>query len=210
MPHLMAQVRIPRDSGTPEDVSVNTFHFSWDNIAQPLPAVAAGEILGRLSVFYLDVDQYLSAHNANPVEVRVYNMSDPPPRAPILTAPMVPLTFSTGVYPGEVAAVLSFQGVQISGAPQARRRGRIYLGPLSTDTGDDASPDVRPNATFRAGLAAAGENLADSSTADLTWAVYSPTDDALVGITNGWVDNAFDTIRSRGARATTRTTWSVV
>jgi hypothetical protein len=41
------------------------------------------------------------------------------------------------------------------------------------------------------------------------WCVYSPTSNMLFPISQIWVDDAWDTQRRRGVKATTRTTYNV-
>lgn len=209
MPGMKAQVRIPRDSGLPEDVSVNTLHWSWDAIAEPDPAVAGQQIVDKLSTFYSAFDQYLSNQNSNPVEVRVYRMDDPEPRAPVLVADLTPLSYGIGAYPSEVAITLSFQGVKISGENQARRRGRIFIGPLADIGLSESGSELRVSSVIRTAIGDAAADLATILPGeDVAWTIYSPSNDNMVLVTDGWVDNAFDTMRSRGARPTARTLWS--
>jgi hypothetical protein len=44
--------------------------------------------------------------------------------------------------------------------------------------------------------------------AGFAWVIYSPTNNEIYDVEAGWVDDAFDTIRSRGGAATTRTTFT--
>ena len=90
-----------------------------------------------------------------------------------------------------------------------RKRGRVYIGPLSSacttlPTGDQ---DVRIHSTTIGILAASAADMANT-TEDVTWEVYSRADDDFYAITAGWVDNAFDIQRRRGAIASVRTTWT--
>jgi hypothetical protein len=56
-------------------------------------------------------------------------------------------------------------------------------------------------------LAKALRDLIDASVTETTWslAVYSVADAVAREVTNGWVDNAWDTQRRRGIDATART-----
>jgi hypothetical protein len=122
--------------------------------------------------------------------------------------------------PNEVALCLSYQAVAISGESQARRRGRIFFGPLcNTANTLSATGECRPSAALVTALCGAATLLATpaaTAAGDLVhWAVYSPTtdltetiDDAFQDVDNGWVDNSFDTQRRRGRDATARTTWT--
>jgi hypothetical protein len=55
--------------------------------------------------------------------------------------------------------------------------------------------------------------LANLGGVDVQWCVYSPTtpgdmSDKFKQVTRGWIDNEWDTQRSRGLRATLRNGWA--
>lgn len=112
---------------------------------------------------------------------------------------------SQSTLPREVAICLSFQGLRIPGTPQARRRGRIYIGPVGTSVQTAGRPT---SATRTALLTAAQQLYTDIQTVDASyrWAVWSTRDGTAVPLHDAWVDDAFDTQRSRGNAPTTRTT----
>jgi hypothetical protein len=114
----------------------------------------------------------------------------------------------SGGFPHEVAMCLSYRGQAEVGVPQRRRRGRIYIGPLSDQTGNisRSGGDVRPSDNARATVANAAARLRNRS-GPAIWATLSSTDGVAVPVVNGWVDNAYDTQRRRGTKATLRTTW---
>jgi hypothetical protein len=107
--------------------------------------------------------------------------------------------------PEEVALVLSMQGEKVSGFPQNRRRGRVYIGPISTN----CNVDGRPTAITLTNLTDAAATLWDDikQIVGHHWSVWSTVDQDMVHITDGWVDNSFDTQRRRGVQVTSRTTW---
>lgn len=209
---LRAQTRIPYFTNLPEDVVTNTFHFYSDDVTPYEDACSY--LSGRIQTFYEVC--YGGTYGApwvswDDVVVNWYNMSLPAPRPPfIVPIPIAGVTVADNVCPPEVSVVLSFQGVPLSGTPQARRRGRIYLGALGTSWvfhGDDETFPV-PNPTGVGGMIGAVEaNLLDTEDEGLQWVIYSPTDNTTVPVANGWVDNALDTQRRRGQAATARTTW---
>lgn len=110
--------------------------------------------------------------------------------------------------PSECAIVLSFQGLRIPGTPQARRRGRIYIGPLVSTANNAGRPATAAatNPTVAAVTFAADIQAIDAS---YRWAVWSALNGSAVPVANGWVDDAFDTQRSRGVQTTSRITFSV-
>jgi hypothetical protein len=120
----------------------------------------------------------------------------------------------TAAMPSEVALVNSFQA-DYSGAaeesgstrPRARRRGRIYLGPLQQGAASTATnTESRPVAAFVTVIKEASEQLLGD--ADTQWGVWSRADAAVRLCIQGYVDNAFDTQRRRGQAPTTRTAWT--
>lgn len=115
----------------------------------------------------------------------------------------------TSPLPTEVAICASFQGVQEAGHSQARRRGRVFIGPIrqaAIQIGTDGYPRV--SSTARNAIATACTNLqANASAADWPWCVWSRADDELYIVNNGWIEDEFDTQRRRGPGPLTRTTW---
>jgi hypothetical protein len=217
---LRATVTLQHDSGLPEDVSTNTFYFS--TAATPPDITDVDAITEALEDFYCVTPAggaaalytYFSAETAqNGHTVTVYDMDDPEPRAPIDTHTFnLPANPTGDPLPGEVALCLSFQAATQSGQPQARRRGRVYIGRLDTQSMSSGRPDT----ALQQDVALAGQALLDLSDteADWSWVVYSPTLAAAGDptpynvVTNGWCDNAYDTQRRRGLLPTSRTTFS--
>jgi hypothetical protein len=210
MPIIRAQMNLLHDSGLPEDKTVNTWHFT------PLTGGTTDQnnIRDNLVSFYngsnpvagATVASFLSTVLTGDYELSLYNLADPEPRAPIAEYTG---TFSIGsgvALPAEVACCLSFEAVPVSGEIQARRRGRVYIGPLDNSASDSAG--TRPAQQLRDALAEAGERLMTESDTDSTfWSVYSRVDNATVAVERGWIDNAFDTQRRRGEAPTDRQLW---
>ena len=140
--------------------------------------------------------------------IKAYNRDDTPPRAPVIEDTFTFVTAPTGApAPHEVAITMSFQGLVQSGSPQSRRRGRIYLGPVTTDAIDS---DGRIASAYVTTVVDAGDGLLTASKAAgaWNWNVWSTVNGAGTTVDNGWCDNAFDTQRRRGRDATSRTTFS--
>lgn len=201
--NVRALVQWDNDSGLPEDVTVNVWHFRYSTLA---PTDSAN-VRDMLQDFYGALDPYLAENLAGTGTLRLYDLSDPEPRQPFAGYAMT-LTPGTSNLPSEVSLCMSFQGDPTSGQPQARRRGRVYIGPLSDDA--LASATGRPAELFVTALVNAGQALLDASQASATWdwIVWSPTAASQFVVTNGWVDNEFDTQRRRGLRATGRSTFA--
>jgi hypothetical protein len=218
---MRAVVSIPSDTGVPKDASVNVWHFDGDdNGVIPDASYHAG-VLSLLTAFYQAVDAYLGPQVASPATLKIYDMRDVQPRVPEYEN-TIALTPGVGTnYPAEVAICVSYQADRISGENQARRRGRIFLGPLDAGTGAVVSSALRVAPAVATAIAAAAGTLQDGYLISggperVRWAVYSPTihaqtgdiDDAFNDVITGWVDNAFDVQRRRGQAATVRTTFA--
>lgn len=237
---IRAVVTIPSTTGLVENAVQNVLHFrdtvggqstteldtplsNFFNLAlaSPVEVPIAGYLSGELS------------RAANAVTVDYYNV---PLTAGPVGAPIRSSAFTLGAMsgsakslPSEVSCCLSLDATLLpietepesipGGAPgpagdthpRARRRGRIYLGPLN-DTATNATGGgtsaIRPSSAFRSSVTrSAKENLAAAVTsAGWIWAVFSPTAWAMGTIHHVWVDDAFDTQRRRGVAATARTT----
>lgn len=198
MPEYRLMVNLLAASGTPQDGSTNVWHCTADDLT------AAQLFLGEVYNVYTAVDGMFS-NLVSPTggTMKLYDLADPEPRAPVHTEGMGTLTVGGAPLPTECALVLSFQGVRVSGVQQARRRGRIYFGPIQQSANGS---DGRPSSSTISGLVVAAQALLDASDAAATWswAVYSRTDSAMVTVSDGWVDNEWDTQRRRGRAATTR------
>jgi len=201
-----AQVVLRTTDNVPENYITNSLCIR----VEPAGTLDTDEVTTAIKDFYDDVVSYYSVAVAqNGHLVKYYELPGTPPNYPFeedtwnLAAPPA----GSGL-PAEVSLVLSFQGIRQAGFPQARRRGRIYIGPLDTSGMDDQ----RPLATFVSNLATAGATFKsniDAITGGLHhWAIWSNADQVAVDVANGWVDNAWDTQRRRGLRATSRTTFT--
>lgn len=99
--------------------------------------------------------------------------------------------------PREVALCLSF----FSARNVRRQRGRLYL-PVPLFWGGQLG--VRPSTPIMDMCALLVPALTGLGGADVDWCVYSKVDDEARPVTNWWIDNEWDTIRSRGLRGTSR------
>lgn len=116
-------------------------------------------------------------------------------------------------WPEQVALGLSFRGnygtdVEFGPGktrPRSRRRGRVFLGPLN-DLGysqDATTGRVKPSNNMQLVWADAGRRLMN---ADVGWSVWSRVDVITwEDVVAGWVDDRFDTQRSRLEEASART-----
>lgn len=211
---------MPADSGLPADGIVNTFHF--ETISDPVASLTLAEIADALGDCYNSFSARLSPYyNQAATDVTYYNLADPEPRVPLETVSLgitsVPAGAAVGL-PPEVALVVSFEGNQISGEPQARKRGRVYLGPWALD---GAVSHIVPTDNILTAVDTGFESLLAASDAatDWKWCVFSnslfkgttkppqsplPLASCFFDVVRGWTDNAWDTQRRRGIQPTVR------
>lgn len=194
MPHYKTLVTIQMDSHLPNDAVVNTWHSECIGVPNDFDG-----FLTALEQFYDDIASNLSsAVDGTGFTAKTYLMNDPEPRAPVDVRTFGTMVAGATAMPPELALVLSFQGDQVSGTPQARRRGRVYIGPLKNMPVSSTDPRVTGQPLIDLTDAAAALMAASDAAANWTWVVYSQADDAMVPVTNGWVDDAFDIQRRRG------------
>ena len=199
MPFYAAQMTINMTSNVAADAVVNTMHFSGAN-----PVVDLPDIQTAMFAFYNDIrPMYSTSVRQNDHVLKVYDLDDVKPRVPALEVDFDFTSAPSGnILPHQVALCLSFQAVKISGIAQARRRGRIYIGPLSAA---QVTGGGRPNAAAIASARDAGDNLLTTTTPmGIVWGVFSPTDANLYAIANGWVDDRYDIQRRRARDAVAR------
>lgn len=202
-------------SGLPTDVFVTSWAFVRDTVSSSSGLAQSEQVADRLREFWLDpvapngaVSGLLpGAIVTRGLEIRTYDLGESPPREPRIYNYPVPGGGSGDAgLPREVAVCLSFYATR----NLPRQRGRVYIGPLTgTSVGTSAggvpvvAPLVRDRIAAAANRLANGTGVGDS----MRWGVLSQVDQEIRRTTNGWVDDAFDTIRSRGQEPLVRTTW---
>lgn len=201
------QVAIPRVSGLPEDVAVNTFHFRRGTTAE---GAFLDVVQARLKAFYEALkaaDIYSNQVNLPGATWKAYDLADAEPRVPVRDASVDMLGgMPTGdPLPSEVAIVVSWKGEALEGVPRGRTRGRTYLGPLNRAVqklGDRDHIDT----TYLDAISDAAQAFAAPFAGDAEegLVVYSHTGAIASQVVGGWVDDAYDIQRRRGRKATTR------
>lgn len=214
---LRIQAVLGRWTNLALDTINNTWHFTVPDL---VPESYAGDCFDLIEEFYTtDSNGSLSVFDWYPggtfsnitgnVRLDAYNLADPEPRVPIDTRNITPPLNTTDSLPGEVALCLSFKNTHISGVPVGRRRGRIFLGPFNTGalatTGGEQDMEGRPATSMVTTILNAGTRLRDAAlTGDVAWSIYSRTDDEAYVVSQVSIDNAFDTVRSRGVKPSVR------
>jgi hypothetical protein len=214
-----ADVTHPYMTGLPTDVIVNTWHFdrTFGASAPDESDFAALETL--LKNFYGSIFTTSSQSGMAPwvnqalKRTTIYDLTDPTPRAPVYENVESGIAVQSGSSstPLEVAICLSYQGAKISGVPQARRRGRIFIGGIgnaAVATTGLTFPTPTPEITSNL-CQAANSLMVNGNIAQWTWGVYSRVGNSFTPTVDGWVDNAFDTQRRRGNAPTGRSFFDV-
>lgn len=154
----------------------------------------------------LDLANIFSDFWYQPGEIRVNMYDQPtsgpsgPPRATAVVDAGSPIACDI---PREVAICLSFWA---SERANPHRRGRIFLGVGPSAFGPAG---LRPSSTIRNAVLGLGDELAGLGGADVSWQVFSRSLGDSEDVTNTWVDDEWDTIRSRGLERTLQDTRGV-
>lgn len=192
--HYRAQVILPQDTELPIDaITVNPCFRAAAGLSAP--ATFAHDVAQIFSDFY-------SSGGAH-VICKVYDLQGTKPVYPVAVEEV-----NTGVaarpstLPREIAVCLSFFGDH----NRPSERGRLYimaaaLGGVSGSAMDRYVPTAVSDriATLPPLLAAAGGP-------DIDWIVWSRKLNKATQVKNWFVDNEWDTVRTRGLKATSRTT----
>lgn len=198
-----------RPSGLPEDQVVNSWVFRND-VALSSPDDMADRCRTVLDDFYNDAAPGFSVKSFMSPELssltyRVYDLGQAPPRIPYVRPSLDWTTPGGTPLPSETAVAFSYYATR----NLPRRRGRLFIGSLGTTAGTASAGVLRPSSGLRNALANRGRDLINKGGGNVvTWVMLSPTDADVKVITNGWIDDAFDTIRKRGHDATARTLYS--
>lgn len=221
----LATVTIPHDNGLPRDAVQNTFAFS--SAGDTDRDVVGVELHARLNGFYDDLNTFLSSQMTwADARLSIVDLLDDTPRIPYYDENLGLTEAGTAIndMPAEVAVCLSFQGERTSGVNMRRRRGRVYVGPLAVGSADQHQVQ---SGLYNLIATSGADNLLNYDPALVQWSVYSkythfdiavgetltPDDDevpdllpaSFTPVVRLWVDNAWDTQRRRGPRATART-----
>lgn len=221
-------ITLNRDSGIPADAVQMGFTFAVPTT--PAPDADLDAIASALSDFFssapsgLAMESYLadtirvsadgSAHTLEHYDITTH-LDGSAHGSPVRTDPF-PI-FSTGAdaLPAELAVVLTYHQNLASYVefgpggtrPRARRRGRLYFGPLATAvlSQDATSNEGKVASSFLTDFVGAGSRLIND--VDTQWVVWSRANQGVGEVVGCWADNAFDIQRRRGQEATQRTTY---
>lgn len=236
-------------NGLPRDSFVNTFHIRRTAPGDVIRADAEA-VAEKIRDFYVNdvpgelegvMDQFSDVVAGTGHEVKVSIIDEatganadgvdaPPVWTEVFDHLGRAMLGTSGGLPSEVAACLSYRNTSDGSVPPARRRGRIYIGPLIPGSMGEVNQVPSVSAAFRDFMLAAANKLHDDLVAlpsSYQWCIYSrpfagrgvieratkpdlPAIAARPGSTHDidvfWMDDTFDTQRRRGERPTTRTT----
>ena len=179
----IAKIAFQLDSTLPRDaMSINPCYFGDD--AQALANSLKTNLMANTGV---GAD--------TPFTVKIYNAEKAPPSYPLATASNGTGSKGTG-HPREMALCLSYYSTY----NRPGYRGRVYI-PLALIGG---TAGIRPTQVQMQTALGWHNTLAKSLPTAHNMVVYSRHLGQSFGVSNFWVDDEWDTVRSRGLRSTTR------
>jgi hypothetical protein len=187
MPLYRVQVASAHESLMARDAIVNTFHLNREGIPGfDDPDAIASDVC----------DAWGELYGVTRIETRIYEARGAAPHFPVGQHVKNPNDVKQGGMPREVALCLSYYGER----NLPRTRGRMFI--CAALAGLAAS--TRPSPGNQDVVLAHANRIAALGGLDVDWQVYSPTSDAAENVQHAYVDDEWDTIRSRGLRPTQR------
>jgi hypothetical protein len=181
-------IGFPFDTALPRDVVTINPHFAGDN-----PGALADALVSNL----IAVPAITAAR---PFTVKVYDGLKAPPSFPLATRQNGTGFWNTN-WPKEVALCLSYYSTY----NRPHSRGRFYI-PATLLTG---SIGVRPSTPQMQQVLDFRNVFITGMPTGTKWSTWSPTTQNGEPVSHCWVDNEWDTVRSRGGRADNRLTAAV-
>jgi hypothetical protein len=178
-----AQIGFQIDSTLPRDTVTINPHYNGSD-AQALANVLKTSLIANVNI-----------GNGTPFVIKVYDAKKAPPSFPLATASNGTGMVATSL-PREVALCLSYY----AGFNRPSYRGRLFI-PFGLVGG---TLGLRPTGAQMTSVANWATTLFKSLPANTFGTVFSKKLGTDAQITNWWVDDEWDTVRSRGLRPTTR------
>lgn len=186
MPIWKLQTSIWNDTLLPRDAFTITPHFNDQGVGTD-PQSLCEDLAEAIHGWVGPLQQ---------VQVKAYDAQGTKPVYPQGDATEVLGNFGVSTMPRELALCLSFFSVR--NIP--RQRGRLYI----PATFLNASAGISPVSTQQDRVASLVPIFTALGGVDVDWCVYSRTNNAAYPVTDWWIDNEWDTVRSRGLRASSR------
>lgn len=208
MPSYFAQAILRSSSGQAADDQVNTFAIGQIGA---LNLTLATAWVARMKTFYdtLNASTALKGRTQNGHLVKIYSTTGAAPNYPLFE---IPFNLAAAVgsvdIPLEVNLCVSYMNTAATTIPRARRRGRIFISGWTAVANSAGRPTTSSiNLLGNAYKAyVTGTNL---DLPDLDAGVWSRVNNTVYPVDTIWVDNEWDTMRSRGGRATVRTNFNL-
>lgn len=209
-----AQVAIQDSNTLSRDRFVNNLYFTQIDSASVLDPFTISTAIKDFYSVSAGIGAYLSPTFAATLStIKFYDMNEPLESPPVAQY-VLPMGAGTGApLPSEVACCLTFHGIPQDGlTPRQSWRGRIYIGPLSTNAMDTGiGGESRPKGAFALALTQAGKMVHDECVVgNSQWVIASKARQKLYPVSIFSVDNAWDTQRRRGVSPTTSTVGEVL
>lgn len=214
MTNFQVRAILPYTTGLPGDEVVNTFAVIGPTASALItPFTNFYNVdTGPTTTSIADVINRYVTRVTNGCRFEIYSvdLATGATGSPLLVSPWTLATTSlTTGSPNEVALCTSFASTVPPGVSPARRRGRVYIGPFVDGASGGSLPN-RPGTSLVNTLQLATKRLAtELVTAGAELAVWSRKDAAMYPVVRGWVDDEWDTMRSRQVEASSRTTWTL-
>lgn len=206
MPSYFAQVSLQAQSGLGQDEVINT--MALDGAGSGTPEDDIELIISALDAFYseLATEEVIGDWLTGNFTVALYipNLATGVLGAPVAFGSSIFTNGTGNTLPAEVAMCMSFAAAAEIGSVSARRRGRIYIGAIAVATLGATQPP-RPIESKITALADAGEDLLTAlGAAGVPLHVWSRVNGEVAEVERLWVDDEYDTVRSRGLEPTMR------
>jgi hypothetical protein len=182
-----AQCSVWYDSTLPRDAMTINPHFN-DRGPTSSPSTLANDLATILSNGVTGTPQ---------IQVKLYDAQDPPPNFPKATKILNVGNAPASSVCRELALCLSYY----AGENRPTKRGRLYF-PLQWNALKTVG--VRPTAGQQTDVQNWATHFSSLGGADVDWGVYSRKLDSFDKVTNVYIDDEWDIMRSRGLRPTTR------
>jgi hypothetical protein len=224
-----ATVTLPYVTGPDDDIASNGFHFLNSDVGTTSED-DADVVAALVSDFYNTslagstlMDFMSDIIDNDSARIRVYDLLDPEPRAPLLDAMPGFVATGTTALPQDVCAVFHFRRIPVSGSIRARERNHIKLGPLQLSAREETAQGAAfPSVGLQERLGNGAQAMFDALAAlpfDLRWVAFSATNagaepwtlgDLIVGSRNveQWkTGEKFATLRKRDTEAVPSNQW---
>lgn len=190
------------DTGNTEDVNVNNFAITDTGL---LDATEAGQWRDAIKTFYDDCVTLgaLKGRAQTGHYVKIYDALGTAPNYPLFELSFALTANPTGIeMPAEVALAVGYANTVANSVPRARRRGRIYVSEWSEASNDGG----RPTSSTFVGLVDAYLDYVTTVNAitGIECGVWSRSNSVCYPVDLLYCDNEWDTMRSRGGKATIR------